>query len=171
MVLLPAAGCGTDASAASAKCLRKMSVPAILNLSGTPAANGPYINGLMVDGTLLPLPPDTAFATGKFNKMPIMSGTVEDEGAFTASIHEYFYGPLTSDEYTTLVTATYSGPEGPGGSGPNYPPGTVAAVLAHYPVSAYASPSLPMSPNKPIPRMQAASPGSDIVWRSSRLRL
>ena len=38
----------------------------------------------MVDGTVLPIPGDTAWTTGKFNHMPIMNGSVADEGAFSA---------------------------------------------------------------------------------------
>ena len=137
-----AAGCPTDNSSSTAACLRSIPVPAIMNLQGSPSANGPYVNGLMVDGTVLPLPGDVAFGTGKFNKMPIINGNVEDEGAFTASINEYFFGPLTATQYTTNVTNVYSGPGGPGGGPPNYPPGTADKVLAQYPLSNYASPSL-----------------------------
>ena len=137
-----AAGCPTDSSASTAACLRSMPVPAILNLQGSPSANGPYVNGLMVDGTVLPLPGDVAFGTGKFNKMPIMNGNVEDEGAFSASINEYFFGPLTATQYTTNVTNVFSGPGGPGGGPPIYPSGTADKVLAQYPLSNYASPSL-----------------------------
>ncbi len=137
-----AAGCPSDSSPATAACLRAIAVPAVLNLQGTPAANGPYVNGLMVDGTVLPLPGDTAFSTGKFNHMPIMNGTVEDEGAFSASINEYFYGPLTADQYPLKVHAVFDGPAGPGGGPPNYPPGTSDMVLAEYPLSAYPNPTL-----------------------------
>ena len=137
-----AAGCPSDNSPTTAACLRSIPVPAIMNLQGTPSANGPYVNGLMVDGTVLPLPGDVAFGSGKFNKMPIMNGNVEDEGAFSASINEYFFGPLTATQYTNNVTTVYSGPAGPGGGPPNYPAGTAAKVLAQYPLSAYASPSL-----------------------------
>ncbi len=137
-----AAGCGSDATTATAACLRALTVQQILALQGTASANGPYVTGLMVDGTILPIQPDTAWATGNFDRMPIMNGTVEDEGAFTASINELFFGPLTAAQYEQNLTTTYSGPAGPGGAPPNYPAGTAAEVLAHYPLSAYASPSL-----------------------------
>jgi len=45
-----------------------------------------------VDGTVLPISGDVAWSTGKFNRMPIMNGAVADEGAFTASIGELFFG-------------------------------------------------------------------------------
>jgi para-nitrobenzyl esterase len=43
------------------------------------------------------------------------------------------------------MTKTFSGNAGPGGSPPAYPAGTVAAVLAHYPLSKYQSPQLQWS--------------------------
>jgi para-nitrobenzyl esterase len=135
-----AAGCAADATAAAATCLRELTVQKILSLQGTAAANGPYVNGLMVDGTILPIPADTAWSTGKFNRMPIMNGSVADEGAFAASINELFFGPMSEQQYTDLVKSTYGGPAGPGAGPPNYPAGTPDAVLAKYPLSAYPNP-------------------------------
>jgi para-nitrobenzyl esterase len=134
-----AAGCGQDAAAA---CLRALSVPKILALQGTAAANGPYVTGLIVDGKVLPIPGDTAWSTGNFNHVPIMNGSVKDEGAFTTSINELFFGPLSAEQYTEIITKTFSGPAGPGNGPPNYKPGTVDAVLSKYPLSAYQNPSL-----------------------------
>ena len=135
-----AAGCAADATAAAATCLRELTVQKILSLQGTAAANGPYMNGLMVDGTILPIPADTAWSTGKFNHMPIMNGSVADEGAFAASINELFFGPMSAEQYTNLVKTTFGGPAGPGAGPPNYPAGTPDAVLAKYPLSAYPNP-------------------------------
>ena len=135
-----AAGCDIETNEAVAACLRALSVSKILSLQGTAAANGPYVNGLLVDGTVLPIPADTAWSTGKFNHMPIMNGSVADEGAFTASIDELFFGPMTEERYITLVKSTYGGPAGPGVGPPNYPAGTPDAVLAQYPLSAYPTP-------------------------------
>jgi len=86
--------------------------------------------------------PTAAWSSGRFNHMPIMNGTTEDEGAFTTMINEVLKGPLTASQYTGLVTATYGGAAGPGGGPPNYPQGTVQAVLNEYPLGNYASPSL-----------------------------
>jgi para-nitrobenzyl esterase len=135
-----AAGCGEEVNGAAAECLRRLSASKILSLQGTAAANGPFVNGLLVDGKVLPIPADTAWATGKFNHMPIMNGSVADEGAFNASIDELFFGPMTAERYAELVKATYGGPAGPGAGPPNYPDGTPAAVMARYPLAAYRTP-------------------------------
>lgn len=136
-----AAGCGTGATPAVAACLRGLTVQKILSLQGTAAANGPYVTGLMIDGTTLPSAGDTAWTTGKFNHMPIMNGSVADEGAFTASINELFFGPLSPDQYTTMIKTIYNGAAGASNGPPNYPAGTGEAVLAKYPLSAYPNPT------------------------------
>jgi para-nitrobenzyl esterase len=130
-----AAGCGRGKSAAVAACLRSLSAGKIMSLQGTASANGPYVTGLMVDGTILPQQPFTAWQNGRFSRVPVMSGNARDEGAFTVSILEYFSKrPLTAAEYQSYVKTTYVPPA--------YRPGTADRVLAQYPVSAYASPSL-----------------------------
>jgi para-nitrobenzyl esterase len=131
-----AAGCPTDASAAAAACLRALSTAEILQLQGTPNVTGPYVTGPMLDGTIMPITPITAWTSGQFNRMPIMGGNVQDEGNFGISITEYFANPqvpITEAQYVTNVTATYSGAEYSGG--PTYPAGTVDQVLAQYPPS------------------------------------
>jgi para-nitrobenzyl esterase len=135
-----AAGCGADSSAQAASCLRALSVDKILALQGTAAANGPYVNGLMVDGKILPMSGDAAWSSGKFARMPIMNGPVADEGAFTASIDELFFGPMTVERFTKLVKTTYGGPAGPGNGPPNYQEDTPDKVMQQYPLSAYATP-------------------------------
>jgi para-nitrobenzyl esterase len=114
-----AAGCpGTDA--ATAACLRKLSAARILQLSATSVANAPFVPGLIVDGSVIPIPPAQAWATGQFNKMPMMGGAVKDEWTFFSGINEWFSGPpqapITADQYAAAV-------------GP--------VVAAEYPVSAY----------------------------------
>ncbi len=131
-----AAGCkGTDAAAAA--CLRALPAAEILQLVGTPNVTGPYVTGPMVDGTIMPITPITAWTTGQFNHMPIMGGNVQDEATFGIGITEYFanpQAPITAAQYITNVTNTYSRAEYIGG--PNYPAGTVDAVLAQYPPGA-----------------------------------
>ena len=134
MAFATAAGCSTDASPGAAACLRALSAAEILQLQGTPNVTGPYVTGPMLDGTIMPITPITAWRTGQFNRMPIMGGNVQDEATFGISITEYFanpHAPITETQYVSNVTATYSGAEYSGG--PLYPAGTVAEVLAKYP--------------------------------------
>jgi len=138
-----AAGC-TGSGHAAAQCLRNLSTQQILGLQGTANSNGPYVTGPMVDGTIIPITPQTAWSTGQYNHMPIMGGNVRDEANFGIGITEYFTGPpqtpMTADQYVANITRIYSGYAGPGGTPPLYPPGTVDAVLAQYPLSNYSSP-------------------------------
>jgi para-nitrobenzyl esterase len=130
-----AAGCpGQDAAAA--ECLRALSAARILQLQGTPIAKGPYVPGPLVDGTIIPIAPETAYATGAFNKMPIMGGNTHDEATFSNAIAEYFSGPpqvaMTAAQYVASINSAY-------------PPATAAAVLAEYPLANYPSPQLAAS--------------------------
>jgi para-nitrobenzyl esterase len=129
-----AAGCGAGADAATAGCLRALSASKILQLQGTANANGAYVTGPMVDGSIVPISPNTAWTGGRFNRMPIMAGNVQDEQTFGIGITEYFtspQAPITDAQYVANLTTAYNGPEYPGG--PNYPKGTVEAVLTKYP--------------------------------------
>jgi para-nitrobenzyl esterase len=129
-----AADCPTDASPSAAACLRALSTAEILQLQGTPNANGPYVTGPMLDGTIMPITPITAWTTGEFSRMPIMGGNVQDEANFGIGITEYFaqpQAPITAATYVSNLTTTYTGPEFSGG--PSYPPGTVDKVVAQYP--------------------------------------
>lgn len=130
-----AAGCGSGADAATAACLRALSVSKILQLQGTAGGSGPYVTGPMVDGTIVPVSPNTAWREGRFNRMPILAGSVQDEQSFGVGITEYFSGPpqlpMREAQYVASITAPFSGPEYPGG--PNYPRGTANAVLKQYP--------------------------------------
>lgn len=77
----------------------------------------------------LPLQPATAFADGQYTHVPLLQGTNHDEGRFfVALLFDGFGHPLTAAQYTASIQASY---------GTN-----AAAVLAHYPLSAYASPDL-----------------------------
>ena len=48
--------------------------------------------------------------------------------------------PFTATDFKNYVTSTYTGNNGPAGSPPPYPAGTVDKVLARYPLFAYPTP-------------------------------
>jgi para-nitrobenzyl esterase len=133
-------------SRATAHCLRSLPASEILHYQGTESANSRFVTGPLLDGTLVPLQPDTAFATGQFNRVPVMIGSTRDEISFTESIYEYFFGRRTAAGYDSALTLTYGVlGAGPGGTPPPYPPGTVQRIENHYPLSAYASPALALT--------------------------
>ena len=111
---------GTGASAA--ECLRSLSAAQILQLQGTPNANnGSYLANIFVDGTTIPVQPNTAWGSGAYNKMPIMGGSTKDEGNFGLSITEYFSGNPKVFHPTAA----------------EYVANTPAPILAEYPLSDY----------------------------------
>jgi para-nitrobenzyl esterase len=107
----------TAAGCADAACLRALSAERILQLQGTANANGPFVfGGAIVDGTIVPLLPEAAWKTGKYQHMPMLGGTTKDDGGgnFGLSIAEYFSGPpqvaVTLAEYdanSVAVKAQY----------------------------------------------------------------
>jgi para-nitrobenzyl esterase len=120
----------------------------IMALSGTASVNAPYVSGFVADGQVLPLSETDAFKSGHFNHVPVMIGSVRDEGNFFVAIAEYFSGPprtaRTKAAYEAAVTAAYKGNAGPMGAPPAYPAETIDKVRAHYPLSAYPSPAMAM---------------------------
>lgn len=98
--LADAIGCPGD-DAATAACLRKLPVARLLQLSGTPSAPSDYLNIIpFVDGTIIPITPEEAWKTGRFNRMPIIGGSTRDEYTFFTAIPQYFSGwpPRPMDE-------------------------------------------------------------------------
>jgi para-nitrobenzyl esterase len=152
-----AAGCGSGTGPTVAACLRALPAATIessfvgngvtYTALGVTQATGssPYLSSIITDGQIVPIDPVTAFETGKFNHVPIISGDVENEGVFSILPVEYLESPrtaLTEAQFEANITSKFTGDAGPMGSPPVYPPGTVAAVLAHYPLSNYPSPEL-----------------------------
>jgi len=130
-----AAGCANQGDRI-AECLRALSVEQILSIQGTTVANGPYTNpgGGIVDGTTVIEPPEAAFASGRFNHMPIMNGWTRDESAFFVMTNEYYTGiSLAASDYAPSVTRTYGAPA--------FPANVVERVLAQYPLTEYQSAS------------------------------
>lgn len=118
-------GFAAAAGCSDAACLRKLSAARILQLQGTPNAGGRFSNNIFVDGTTIPLQPQDAWASGAYTKMPILSGSVKDENAFSLQITEYFTSPQV------------------GWTEAQYNASNSAAIKAEYPLSAYGNnPSL-----------------------------
>lgn len=131
-----ATGCkGEDKAIAT--CLRALPAAKVAAMAGTASANSPFINGPMIDGTVIPRQAIDAFQGGRFNKMPVMMGTTRDEGNFTIGIAQYFKkdrAAITEADFGKYVTRSYGGNAGPGGTPPLYAEGTVGALKSRYPV-------------------------------------
>ncbi len=135
--LADAAGCGGTTGAAQAQCLRNVPAAEIEALAGTASAASAYVVGPMLDGTVLPVQPPVAWATGQFSHIPLMNGNVQDEENFGLAITEYFSNPkqpITAAQFSTYVVNTYSSSA--------YPAGTAEAVLKKYPLANYGSAQL-----------------------------
>ena len=113
-----AAGCSTAADALA--CLRGKSAAELLTAQQT-AGVRPSLGG-----TAFPTDPATVVPAGKFNRVPVLLGQVDNERAlFTFQNYDYLGKPLTAAQYEALVTSTY---------------GTKASkVLAEYPASSFPS--------------------------------
>jgi para-nitrobenzyl esterase len=86
-----------------------------------------------VDGTILTQSIGSAFATGQFNRVPVIEGSNHDEfRLFVAYLFELPFGPITPAQYPFYVAAVLG----------NVPAQVVALVLAEYPLSNYPSPAL-----------------------------
>jgi len=117
-----AAGCPSQTAA----CLRSLSVPAIL-AAQTASTMVPNL-----DGFVLPLTVQSAFATGQFNRVPVIEGSNHDEWRLFVAQTEAATGvPLSAAGYLPAIAATLGVPL------------PVAAVIASvYPLAAYSSPSV-----------------------------
>lgn len=129
-----AAGCaGQDAD-----CLRRVPVSKILASQGTGYV--PDIDGRVLTQTL-----NSAFATGEFNRVPVLNGTNHDEWRLIVAILNVLSGnPVTAENYSLQFGA---------------PPDVAADIVAHYPLSDYASPALAVG-----------AVGTDNVYACSGLR-
>ena len=141
-----AAGCGTGADEATASCLRNLPADKLMKLSGPENTFGPYVVTPVADGKILPSGGAAAFASGKFHKMPVMTGSTQDEGSFFVAQPVYYTGKaVTQEDVTKYVNTIFGGKAGYGGTPPAYPKGTPEKVLARYPASDYKSAQLRMS--------------------------
>jgi para-nitrobenzyl esterase len=138
-----AAGCGSGSTPAVAACLRNLTVAQILALQGSFTIS-PL--GMVADGQILPSRTfASAIKAGQFNHVPIMSGNTEDEENFFLAVDEFVESPrvpFTAANYSATI-ASFTGSEAAGADGDGtFPPGTPAAVQAHYPLNAFPTPQL-----------------------------
>lgn len=105
----------------NAECLRALSASRVLQLQGTPNANGPYVSGPSLDGVIIPILPEMAWTSGAYHQMPIMGGMTKDELTFSLARTLYYSGPPQSPLSPERFIAS------------NKPD-----VLANYPLSKYS---------------------------------
>ncbi|KWF06430.1 carboxylesterase family protein [Burkholderia pseudomultivorans] len=111
-------GCGISATA---DCLRGL--PASALLQGNPPAWYATLNT-----RVLPRSTSATFASGIFNRVPIISGFTQNEGTYFVAVAFDAQGkPVTSDGYTAAINAFLG------------VPGTTTA--AQYPLAQYITPS------------------------------
>jgi para-nitrobenzyl esterase len=115
------AGCATQ----TATCLRGLSVSTIL---ADQDASGytPNLNSEVLPQTL-----GTAFATGNFNRVPIINGTNHDEWRLFVALSELEGNPVTASNYQSMISSTLG-----------VPAAVAAIIAAQYPLTAYPSPSV-----------------------------
>ena len=126
-----ALGCGPGATPAVAACLRGLPVQTILAVQGTVQMNGPLVSPLPIsDGTIIPAQGMySAFGSGLFTHMPIISGFVHDEENFFDAPQVYFSGqPISVADVTQYAQVTYGA--------------NAAKVLAAFPPESYPTPQL-----------------------------
>ena len=115
------AGCSDQTAA----CLRSLPVSTIL-ASENAAGDTPNINSEVLPQTL-----KTAFATGAFNRVPIINGTNHDEWRLFVALSELAGNPVTAANYQSMISSTLG-----------VPASAAAVIAAEYPLSAYPSPSV-----------------------------
>jgi para-nitrobenzyl esterase len=115
------AGCASQTAA----CLRGLPVSTILTDEDA-AGYTPNINSEVLPQTL-----GTAFATGKFNRVPIINGTNRDEWRLFVAISELEGNPVTASNYQSMISSTLG-----------VPAAAAAVIAAKYPLTAFSSPSV-----------------------------
>jgi para-nitrobenzyl esterase len=119
-------GCTQTVAAQVAACLRKVPVATVLaneNFAGyTPN----------IDGGFFPRSLGVAFASGKFNRVPVIQGTNHDEWRLFVALDQLEGGPPpTAANYQALIASTLG-----------VPATAAAAIAAQYPLSAFPSPAV-----------------------------
>ncbi|HEV2256601.1 MAG TPA: carboxylesterase family protein [Streptosporangiaceae bacterium] len=115
------AGCASQTAA----CLRSLPVSTILTNQNA-AGYTPNINTEVLPESL-----GAAFATGNFNRVPIINGTNHDEWRLFVALSELEGNPVTAANYQAMISATLG-----------VPAVAAAVIAAKYPLTAYPSPSV-----------------------------
>jgi para-nitrobenzyl esterase len=115
------AGCADQTAA----CLRSLPVSTIL-ADQDAAGYTPNINSEVLPESL-----GTAFATGNFNRVPIINGTNHDEWRLFVALSTLEGNPVTAANYQSMISSTLE-----------VPAAVAAVIAAEYPLSAYPSPSV-----------------------------
>jgi para-nitrobenzyl esterase len=115
------AGCADQTAA----CLRSLPVSTIL-ANEDAAGYTPNINS-----EVLPQSLQSAFATGEFNRVPIINGTNHDEWRLFVALSELEGSPVTAANYQAMISSTL-----------DVPASVAAVIAAEYPLSAYSSPAV-----------------------------
>jgi para-nitrobenzyl esterase len=115
------AGCADQTAA----CLRALPVSTIL--ADQNAGVGGYMPN--IDGHVVVRSLATAFATGKFNRVPVVDGTNHDEWRLFVGIATLQGNPVTAANYTGQIQATLG-----------VTAAQAAAIAAQYPLAAYPGP-------------------------------
>jgi para-nitrobenzyl esterase len=115
------AGCPDQTAA----CLRSLPVSTIL-ANEEAAGYTPNINSAVLPQSL-----ETAFATGEFNRVPVINGTNHDEWRLFVALSELEGSPVTAANYQPMISSTL-----------DVPASAAAVIAAEYPLSAYPSPAV-----------------------------
>ena len=115
------AGCASQTAA----CLRSLPVSTVL-ADQDAAGYTPNINSEVLPRTL-----GTAFASGHFNRVPLINGTNHDEWRLFVALSELEGAPVTASNYQSMISATLG-----------VPAAAAAAIAAKYPLTAFPSPSV-----------------------------
>lgn len=111
----------------TASCLRSLTAKQILGSQSSAESAGVVPT---VDGDILQQSPSTAFATGQFNRVPVINGSNHDEWRLFAALYfDLSSGPLTATAYPGAIAALVG-------------PAAAPLVVKEYPVSRYPSPDL-----------------------------
>jgi para-nitrobenzyl esterase len=114
-------GCASQTAA----CLRGVPVTTILD-NETQAGYTPDVDGRVLTQTL-----KSAFASGQFNRVPVISGTNHDEWRLFVAESELAGDPVTAANYEDMIASTLG-----------VPAAVATAIAAQYPLSAYPSPAV-----------------------------